>query len=244
MDDPDHKTVASVERAFAVLSVFLHGDPVLTLNEIADRTQLYKSTILRLLKTLEAGGYIVRNEEGLYHIGPTPLRLAFSYQNAIQPHDRVLPVLQRLVLATQESASFNIRNETSRLCLYRIDSPQRLRDHIRPGDVLPLYRGAAGRVFEAFSKHPSATRNAAITRIRKAGTAHTEGELESDTAGVAAPVFAEGSHLVGVLAVSGPRSRFTKAKVAEFETLVLQAAEQLSQVLGAGPYADHLHPPA
>lgn len=42
------------------------------------------------------------------------------------------------------SASFHVRQGNQRLCLFRVDSPQPIRDHIRAGDLLPLDRGVGG----------------------------------------------------------------------------------------------------
>ena len=47
--------VAAVDRALSVLSAFQDGDAALSLAELAERTRLYKSTVLRLLASLEHG---------------------------------------------------------------------------------------------------------------------------------------------------------------------------------------------
>ena len=44
---------AAVDRALTLLSAFTAGDVSLSLTELADRTRLYKSTVLRLLASLE-----------------------------------------------------------------------------------------------------------------------------------------------------------------------------------------------
>ena len=58
----------------------------------------------------------------------------------------VLPVLRELVAATGESAAYHVRqaqgDSWARLCLYRVDSPHVVRDHVRAGDLLPADRGA------------------------------------------------------------------------------------------------------
>ena len=62
----------------------------------------------------------------------------------------VMPVLRALVQATGESAAYHVRQGRERLCLYRVDSPHPVRDHARAGDLLPLDKGAGGRVLVAF----------------------------------------------------------------------------------------------
>jgi hypothetical protein len=50
--------VAAVDRALSVLGAFQDGDAALSLAELAERTRLYKSTVLRLLASLEHGGWV------------------------------------------------------------------------------------------------------------------------------------------------------------------------------------------
>lgn len=46
--------------------------------------------------------------------------------------------------------AFHVRQGDQRLVLFRVDSPQGLRDHVRAGDLLPLDRGAGGLVLMAY----------------------------------------------------------------------------------------------
>jgi len=56
--------VAAVDRAFAILSAFSIEQDCLALAEIARRTGLYKSTILRLIASLEKAGFVRRLTDG------------------------------------------------------------------------------------------------------------------------------------------------------------------------------------
>ncbi|WP_261984277.1 MULTISPECIES: helix-turn-helix domain-containing protein [Pseudomonas] len=68
--------VAAVDRAFSILSAFQIDQESLTLAELARRTGLYKSTILRLIASLEKAGFVRRLADGSYSVGPEPLRLS------------------------------------------------------------------------------------------------------------------------------------------------------------------------
>jgi DNA-binding IclR family transcriptional regulator len=71
-----------------------------------------------------------------------------------------------LVEATQETASFYIRDGDQRICGYRLNSPRSARHHLDEGVRLPLGRGATRRVLLAFTE--PATR-----RCRQSGTPAT-----------------------------------------------------------------------
>jgi DNA-binding IclR family transcriptional regulator len=220
--------VAAVDRALSVLAVFREGDSVLTLAELAERTGMYKSTILRLCGSLERHGYLQRLDGSGYRLGPTPMRLASLYQRAFRLADLVVPVLRDLVARSGESASFYVREGPVRVCLHRVDSPLSVRDHVREGDQLPLDKGAAGRVLLAFGGEDGDV----YARIRRRYVAATFGERDRETAAVAAPVFRIGQELAGALSISGPVHRFPPRTAARLGAMVLAAAADLTEALG------------
>src|SRR5690606_15770887 len=114
----------------------------------------HKSTVLRLLASLQHAQLILRSEEGRYRLGPGIARLYAVYASSFSLESAVMPELRKLVAATGESAAFHVRQGDARLCLYRVDSPNPVRDHIRAGDLLPLDKGAGGHVLMAFSGAP------------------------------------------------------------------------------------------
>lgn len=77
--------VAAVDRALLILSAFREDDVALSLALLARRTGLYKSTILRLLQSLLRAGYVVRQPDGNYVIGPEPTKLAKMYKAVSVP---------------------------------------------------------------------------------------------------------------------------------------------------------------
>jgi DNA-binding IclR family transcriptional regulator len=141
---------ASVDKAMSLLAAFRAGDTSLALGELAERAQLYKSTVLRALASLEHAGFIQRLADGRYALGSEIARLYAVYAASFSLERIVMPVLEELVRQTGESAAYHVRQGDARLCLYRVDSPHPVRDHVRSGEVLPLYRGSGGRVLVAF----------------------------------------------------------------------------------------------
>lgn len=228
IDEKEDKGVATLERALTILGAF-EASSSQTLADISRRTGLYKSTLLRLLGTLEKFGYIGRQEDGTYHVGVAALHLGSLYQRWIKPAELINPALARLVEQTSESSSFNVQEGDLRVCVYRVDSPHKIRDHVRVGDLLPLRRGAAGKVMLAFGQEAA---DPAWSELREGCFCFTKGEIEPDTAAVAAPVFTVGDELKGALAITGPASRFSTDKVESMRLPLLQAALGLSRDFG------------
>lgn len=226
---PESKTsgVAAVERALAILKAFRAGDISLTLNELSQRTGMYKSTILRLIATLVQEHCMVRLDDGSYQLGSMLLHWGGLYQTALRLDDHVPPILRRLVQETEEGASFFTREGDLRVCLFRVDSPRSVRDHIRTGDLLSLDRGAAGRVLASFDR--------TLTPPETFPTQPyivTIGEREPDIAAIAAPIFGPYGSLRGALALSGPAARFSPDRIPGMSKALLRSATELTRRLG------------
>lgn len=215
--------VSAVERALAVLNAFRPDEPGVSLHELSIRTNLYKSTLLRQLGTLIQHHCVTRLADGHYQLGAQVLNWAHVYTTSLNLHQHVPPVLDHLVETTGEGASFFTQDGDMRVCLYRSDSQRELRDHVRQGELLPLDKGAAGRVLLRYGNPGSA--------MPKPDVFYSVGEREAEIAALAAPVFhSEG--LRGAIALSGPATRFHEENIALWKPLVLDASRSLSRALG------------
>ena len=227
--DESRSGVAAVDRALAILTALQVGTEPLTLAELARVTGLYKSTILRLIGSLESASYVMRLRDGRYGLGASAFRLGHAYERQNSFHRHVLPVLHDLVDQGTESASFHVINGPStRLCLFRVNSRHSTLDRVEAGSVFPLERGAAGRVLLAYSGRTGVQHEP----LRRAGYAISRGERDPNCAGLAAPVFGPISEIAGALSLSGPEERFTDTAVAKMRKLLLKAAAQLTKALG------------
>lgn len=223
--------VAAVDRALTILDAFTEQDSMLTLADLAQRTGFYKSTILRLAASLEKRAYLTRLADRGWRLGPAASRLGCVYQAAFNLGDIVEPVLQKVVAETGETVAFHVREGNVRISLYRVESPQRIRDHVRQGEHLPLDRGAGGKVLLAFS----GAKGAEFERIRRQMLCVSLGNRIADLGGVSAPVFGVNHKLAGALTLSAPLSRLDKNAVARFEPIVLAHAVALTRALGGDP---------
>lgn len=217
--------VAAVDRALSLLGAFRYGDTSLSLQELSERTGLYKSTILRLLASLEHARFITRGSDGRYSIGVEVARLQPFYIAGFSLADAVNPVLKKLVHDTKESAAFHICQSGHRICLYRVDSPQSIRYHISEGDVLPMDKGAGGRLLSAYM----GAKGPLYEQIRHDGFVVLKGDRLPELSGVSAVVRNGRKELVGAVTLTMPTSRWQDG----FLALVQAAAQDISRQLGA-----------
>lgn len=227
------QTVAAVDRALSIVAAVEAETEPRTLAQLAAATGLYKSTILRLLGSLEAANYVVRLRDGRYALGATAFRLGLAYARANPLHQHVLPVLRDLVAGGSESASFHVRQGATRLCLFRVDSHHSTLDRVAAGDILPLDQGAAGRVLLAFD----GAAGPAGDELRAQGHAVTLGEGDANCGAMAAPVFGPDAGVRGAVSLSGPRERFTAEMIEAWRPRLIQAAAEITRSLGGRPPA-------
>lgn len=196
--------VDAVGRALAILKAFGAERTAMTLTEIADATDLYKSTVLRLAASLEADGFLVRGPDRLFRPGPELWRLGALYQRGLDLGEVIRPALRRLAEATGETASFYVADGDERICLYRVNSPRSVRHHLEEGQRLPIDRGAAGRVLTAYRE----SSDPAGKKIRDRGFYVSIGERDPEVAAAAVPLVDVHGKLRGALSLSAIRTRF------------------------------------
>lgn len=226
---PAVEGVSAVERALAVLTAFQRGDGALSLAELAARTGLVKSTIMRLAVSLERYRLLARQPDGSYRLDAETLRLGTAYQQAFDLADHVVPTLERLAAKTGETASFYVRRDDERLCLFRVEGEKPIRMHVQPGDTRPLDGAASAQILR---------RCATGVPEDMALPLFTSGASDPHAASLAMPVFGAGQVLLGALTLSGPASRLTADWAREAGGILLDAAAALTLACGGTPLAN------
>jgi DNA-binding IclR family transcriptional regulator len=218
--------VAAVERALSIVATLEASARPLSLADLARATGMYKSTLLRLLVTLERNTLVTRRSDSKYALGPFAFRLGRAFEATYHLKECVLPVLEWLVEQGTESPSFHTwHDEDNRLCVFRIDSHHPTLDRVRTGDILPIRRGAAGKILRAFRKGLPAANDAPLIQI-------SLGERDPSCAAIACPVFGPNDALIGALSLSGPLERFAAPAVKKMSKPLTIAAERATRSLG------------
>jgi DNA-binding IclR family transcriptional regulator len=176
-----------------------------------------------MLASLENAGLVTKKMDGKYILGPSVAALHSAYQANASLENIAMPILKMLMESTQESAAFYVRHGEKRLCLFRVDSNQALRDHIKTGDLLPLDKGAGGKVLMAFE---GAT-GKIFSKIREDMVLAISGDRVKEIAGISAPVF-NNQGLLGVITLTMPAYRMLDKQ----QKIVRDSAKRLTELLG------------
>ena len=224
------KGINSVERALSILELFIVDGSSRGLSELSRGTGLVKPTVLRCLVSLQTAGYVVRLPNGRYQLGAKLLQLGNAYRSSFRLDDHVLPVLRQLADETSESASFHVRQGDQRLCLFRIESSQVVRDFVKPGMASPLDDSSMGLVLSEADR-----KKGLVKYSHERIVFSSSGVRGAQTASLATGVYGSDGKAVGAVAVSGPVNRFTLAVKRQVFLRLAESADRLSVILGWDP---------
>ena len=228
--------------------------------ELALDLKLPKTSLHRLLRTLEHGGFVVR-VNGLYRPGPESFRLAAALGQAApsaQFPACARPVLEMLAEETGETVMLSVISEklTESIYLEVIESASPLRFSMRAGNRRPLFSIASGKAMLAFQPAEQQQRYldqaeffeftqettskaempALLRRTRESGVVYDRNGIVDGASGVASPVFNQGGEAFCAVSIAGPTERMD-ARRGEFEQMALDAGIRISRILGyTGPY--------
>lgn len=219
--------VVAVERALSVLDCFRPGAEHLSLADFAARLPLHKTTIFRLLNSLARCGYVVREPDGRYGLGPRVLFLARVYERGFDLEAVVMPVLERLSADTGESAAYYVEGGEpgQRLCLFRHQPHEGLHSQVIAGSVMPPDKSSTGQVFAIWAQGER------CDQVRL--PIFSCGARDPYTSSWSVPVIGQEDRFVGALTIAGPSARLKTVDANAFEAMILERADDLSRRLGA-----------
>lgn len=236
----------SADKALAILAAFNEGRPDLGVSELAQEFGMHKSTVSRLLATLENRG-LVRREADRFAPGPELARLGALAVRGLALVGTARQAMERLAAETGETVNLAIRDRERALNVHQVSSGHFVGVTDWTGRAAPLHATANGKVLLAFAhaglprELPRLTRNtitdrgklrSELERVQRTGFAVAVEELELGLHAVAAPVFDSFGACVAALSVSAPAYRLPERRLPETGELCAAAAEEVSKLLG------------
>jgi DNA-binding IclR family transcriptional regulator len=245
--------IQSVERALAVLKLFGESEPELGVSELARRLSLHKSTVSRLLSTLEAGGFVQQDKRnGRYRLGLQLATLAGLALTQYELRDVARPFLSELAGESGETTTLSVLDGTDAVNIDQVLAPQPVKHLGWIGRRLPLFCTAAGKPLLASFSAPGLERylerplsrftartvtNASMVRremerVRAQGFALAQEEYEAELCAVGAPVRDHRGDVVASITVSGPSYRLSTERLLSLGGPVRLVAARISAQLG------------
>ncbi len=242
-------SVHSVDRAISILQVLGRlGSAGVT--DIAAELDVHKSTVFRLLATLEARGLVEQDgTRGRYRLGYGVVQLAAG---ATRRHDLTIisrPVCQDLAETVGETVNVAVAYDEDVVSIDQIIGSAAVTSVNWIGQRTPMHATAAGKCFLAWMPKPELdellghelvayTAQTVVDRdeletqlaeIRDQGYAFTDEEHEQGLAAVGAPIRNLDGSVVAAVTVSGPVFRVNRAGLPRIVPQLLAAAAAISE---------------
>lgn len=256
-DNAERYTVPGLERGLRLLCEFNRQEKTLSAPELAKRLDVPRSTVFRLLTTLERMGFVERSEGGRdYRLGMAVLRLGFEYLASLELTELGRPLLERLRDTIGYSTTLVVRDARSIVYVAKSTMPATFVSTVNVGTRLPAHATVLGRVLlqdmslpqlrelypeehlQAYSEHTPATVLDLFNLVqqdRERGYVLEEGFFERGISTVAAPVRDRSGKVVAALGATIPAPHIEAAKLQHIVQSVCADANEMSRLLGHAP---------
>ena len=242
----------TVVKSMALLNLFLTNER-LSLNEMVEISGMPKTSVYRMVGSLEEMGFLKKDEVGKYSFGLLFLQFGQLVKERLDIRRIALPVMHKLRDEVGEAVNLIIRDNDEAVYIEKVDTNHPIRIYNRPGRRVPMYAGACPRSLLAFL--PEQERDEYISRVelisigrgtitnreqlmavliesKANGYTISHSELENDTSAVAAPIFEHTGNVVAGISIAGPTSRFCEDNLSRLIHQVKKAAAECSARLG------------
>lgn len=256
---PDY-SIRVLMRAAKVLDCFSGVGPEKSLTELADETGLNKSTVFRILETLEKLKWVKREaKSGLYSLGMGIFELGSRAVFGLNFYNVSRAFMDDLVSITGQSVHLVVLDDGEALYLNKVEKPGVF--ITQPSNVgyrLPLHCTAVGKVLMAFMNDneveeiiqkrgmPRFTKNTivekrelqqALQKVKIEGYALDDEEIRLGLRCVAAPIKDHTGNVVAAISVSGLTAYFNDNELPQLSEAVITTAREISRELGCSKHA-------
>ncbi|MFF1876732.1 IclR family transcriptional regulator [Leifsonia sp. NPDC058230] len=253
----------SLSRALDLLDLVSHG--VDSLDALASAAGVHKTTVLRLLQTLEAHGFVSRDAAYRYHVGSAVFALAETARDTQDVRRAAAPTLRALGASTGQTVHLAAYDGGTVTYIDKVESRQPLRMYSRIGlpaaihatavgkvllgglDESELRRVAAGADYERFTARTIGSAEeliAAANLAAERGWAEDHEEHETFMNCIGAPIFGADGRVAAAVSISVPNVVLSHKGVLALLPALHEATTTISAELGYTGRAPFILPPA
>jgi len=244
--------VQSLDRALEILRL-LGSEPEMRVTDLARRLEVHKSTVFRLLSTLEEHGLVEQNPTTeKYRLGYGLVRLAGAVVAELDLARAARAVLEELAVRTGETVNLALLQGDQVVNIDQIAAPNLVVNVNWVGKQTPLHATSNGKVLLAYLSDEERRRllsrplprlttrtitdprilEKQLHRVLMDGYAFTLEELELGLNAVAAPVYGADGRVQAAVSVAGPSYRVTPQRLSELGEMTKDAGAAISRRMG------------
>ncbi len=247
----------TLKQAMDVLWAFTLDNPTWGVNELGRSLDLHKSTVSRLLATMEERRLVLKEPiTEKYRLGLGILDLAGVVLGQMDLRQVSAPLLRQLAISTRETVSLAILDGAELVSIEHLPSPEPIKYLGGIGQRRPAHCSSGGKAILAYST-PAAvdfvvasglrkyTRTTLTTRkallrdleeTRARGYAVNRGEFTEVLNAAAAPIWDNSGTVVAAISVAGPAYRLNGETLRHSGERAKATAAEISRRLGVRDY--------
>ena len=212
-----------------------------------------KSSLFRLLATLEAREYVVRDEEGRYRLGTKVLEFEAAYRPWSRLRGVAFPFMHQLARQAKETSHLAVLGEGGAVYLDKVEGPRSLMLSSRIGGKAALHASAVGKVLmaglteekleEVVAQYglPRLTERTItsfaqlkshLAEVRERVYAVDDEEEDEGIRCVGAPIRDHRGTVIAALSLSGLGVNFTPERIPQLVEMVKAVAARMSAHFG------------
>jgi len=241
-------------NTFSILDYFIKKSRPVSLTELSEKSNIYPSTIHRILDTLRYLKYIDQiSDSGKYQLGLKSLELGVAKLSQIDLIKEATPFLNKISRKYNENVYLGVLFENMVLYLAKKETPRKIRIVTHLGARAYFNCTALGKILMAFIPKdereeiyknigfPRFTRNSItnkkqfeeeIKKVKRQGFAIDNEESEKDIQCIATPIRDHSTRVIAALSISGPSYRFNVKKQKNLKNEIIEYGQKISKNLG------------
>lgn len=253
-ENPSSNSILVLEKTMRLLSRFDASHPEWGVTELSRDLGINKSTISKILSTLEFHRYVTQNPENRkYRLGLRFFEIGSLVADQMDLQKVALRFMEELNRKVEETVHLVVMDNFEIVYINKVESPQSLRIGTRVGGRLPAYCTGVGKVLLAalspeelklyLRKYPlkrftantitqAEKLKAALEEIRLLGYAMDNEEFSEGLMCVAAPIYNYSQKVIAATSISGPTKRMREKNIEELIVQIKTMANQISRELG------------
>lgn len=256
VDSKTRYVVPGLERGLRLLQLFNRRQRTLGAPEIAKALGVPRSTVFRLIQTLELLEFLERAADGNYQLGPAVLRVGFEYLASLDINELAGPIMQKLRDRTGYAVQLSVRDGREAVVVLKMSAASAFASSVQVGTRFPAHATAYGRALLAGmdaaelkklfpeARLPGSSPNtprsvAALAKLleqdRSRGCVVSESFFERNISAVVAPVLDQNGSVVAAMGITVQQPSFDPALREKLVSMVCDAAAELSHRMNYRP---------
>lgn len=247
-EERDKNLINSIIRAIELLNLYNKDMTELGITDLSRLMNLHKSSVHRIVKTLEYMGWLVQNPAtNKYKLGMKVMDVGSTVLKTYDYRDIINQGIRELMLQAHETIVLSAYTDLWGICVDVIEGENYITYTSKLGHKTPVYSGATGKTLLAWQSEEEVNRVIAnglrrytpntitdehalrreLQGIRARGYAVSFAETDPGVGAIGAPIFNGRGQLLYGISIVGPVERLKEKGVENLAAMLLQKCKDI-----------------